>query len=171
MRHLEILKEQEKEQEAREAALKRKLEEEAKKKTYKTAKIQTERVEEFERSESSDEYVAPPTPTEKISEEDSKEFEYDAASDFVDKHILMGAKKQTENAAIGDDKPVVMEQESSEDLEYQAPPDSDDFMGMTEKEYVKYQQEQQRLSWFEKQEAKKNFRDVVIQAEVVDLGQ
>lgn len=83
----------------------------------------------------------------------------------------MGTKKETEDAAIGDDRPVIMEQESSEDLEYQAPPDSDDFMGMTEKEYVKYQQEQQQLSWFEKQEAMKNFKDVVVQAEVVDLGQ
>jgi len=33
-----------------------------------------------------------------------------------------------------------MDQES-EDLEYQAQ-DSDDFMGMTEREYLKYQQEQ-----------------------------
>lgn len=113
-------------------------------------KVQTERAPEFEQSESSEEYVAPPTPTEKITEEDSKEFEYDAASDFVDKHIHMGAKKTTEDAAVGDEKPKVVSQESSEDLEYQAPPDTDDFMGMTEKEYVKYQQEQQSLNWFQK---------------------
>ena len=70
MRHLAILEEQEKEQREREAALRRRQQEEAAKKTYKTVKIQTERVEEFLESESSEEYVAPPTPTEKLSEEE-----------------------------------------------------------------------------------------------------
>lgn len=90
-------------------------------------------------SDSEAEYVAPPTPSRKETEEDSKEFEYDAASDFVDKHIQMGKETQVEDAAVGDDE-VVVEQphESSEDLEYQAPPDKDDFMGMTEREYDKY---------------------------------
>ena len=64
------------------------------KKTYKTAKVQTDRAPEFEvYSDSEAEYEAPPTPSKKESEEDSKEFEYDAASDFVDKHLHMGKEK------------------------------------------------------------------------------
>ena len=46
-----------------------------------------------------------------------------------------------EDAAVGDDEVEMEEQPESEDLEYQAPPDKDDFMGMTEREYDKYMME------------------------------